>query len=291
MLHKPVLIKEVLRYLDPKPNENFVDCTVGQGGHAKLILEKTNPDGKVLAIDWDEGQIENSKSVLAQFGQRIIFENNSYANLNEILKRLQFKKISGILLDLGYSSWQMEQAGKGFSFLSDEPLDMRYSHQNNLTAKKIINDYSVYELEKIIREFSQERFARQIAREIESHRIKKPIETTQELKSIIEKVVYQKGKISPATRTFQALRIAVNGELENLKSFLPQAIENLESKARLAVISFHSLEDKIVKDFFRQKEKEGMVKILTKKPIEAESEELARNPRARSAKLRVIIKN
>ena len=291
MLHKPVLIKEVLRYLDPKPNENFVDCTVGQGGHAKLILEKTNPDGKVLAIDWDEGQIENSKSVLAQFGQRIIFENNSYANLNEILKRLQFKKISGILLDLGYSSWQMEQAGKGFSFLSDEPLDMRYSHQNNLTAKKIINDYSVYELEKIIREFSQERFARQIAREIESHRIKKPIETTQELKSIIEKVVYQKGKISPATRTFQALRIAVNGELENLKSFLPQAIENLESKARLAVISFHSLEDKIVKDFFRQKEKEGMVKILTKKPIEAESEELAQNPRARSAKLRVIIKN
>lgn len=311
-MHTPVLTKEVLKYLSPKPNENFVDCTVGEGGHANLILEKTAPNGRILGIDLDAEQIKKCAENTAIFGNRIILENNSYANLAEIVKKNNFSPVNGILADLGFSSRQIEESGRGFSFSKDEPLDMRYNTKflyspaaagprhgetndqfPNLTAKEIVNNWSEEELERILKEYGEERFARGIAKKIVLARKEKPILTTVELVFVIGEAApywYQRGKIHYATKTFQALRLAVNGELENLEKFLPQAIDILESSGRLAVISFHSLEDRLVKNFFREKAKEGKIKILTKKPVIADGEEIIKNRRARSAKLRAVIK-
>ena len=315
MAHIPVLTKEVLEYLNPKENENFVDCTVGQAGHAKLILEKTGPLGKVLGIDADPEQIENCKELLKDFKDRLILANDSYANLPEILKKENFGKIDGILLDLGVSSWQLEESKKGFSFLKDEPLDMRYDSETlnpktqipklkspcpeagrqtpNLTAEKIINEWPEKEMEKILRECGEEKFSKKIAKNIAEERKTKKIKSTLQLVKIIERSVpksYQYAKIHCATRTFQALRIAVNDELNNLTKVLPEAISVLSSGGRIAIISFHSLEDRIVKNFFKNKENQQVLKILTKKPIIGSSEEIDANPRARSAKLRAAIK-
>lgn len=292
MDHIPVLTKEVLEYLDPKPDENFIDGTVGNGGHANLLLEKTSPFGKLLGIDADVQQITNTRHSTQKYSERIILINDSYAKLQEIAQTVRLKPIHGILLDLGYSSWHMAESGKGFSFLKNEPLDMRYG-SSQLTAAIIVNEYKEGQIEKIIKEYGEEKFARQIAKAIVRHRRGEKIESTFELKKIIEETVGQKYKgerIHCATRTFQALRIAVNGELENLEEVLPQAIEMLAPGGRLAVISFHSLEDRIVKHFFQQKEKEGIITILTKKPIMAGEDELLINSRSRSAKLRAIQK-
>ena len=296
MLHIPVLTKEVLELLDPKENENFIDCTVGQGGHTVLILEKNKPNGKVLGIDLDPDQIESCKLIIKD--SRLILVNDSYANLKEIIERNNFGPVSGILLDLGMSSAQLEGTQKGFSFQKDETLDMRYSTAQTLTAKIIVNEYSKEELEKILQEYGEERFARKIAEKIIEGRKIKRIESTLQLVEIIKKAGYplagrsrfSHSKIHCATRTFQALRIAVNDELENLKSVLPQAVSILSSGGRIVVISFHSLEDRIVKNFFKEKDKEGVIKILTKKPLMAEDGELILNPRSRSAKLRALIK-
>lgn len=291
--HKPVLVKEVLQYLAPKSNENMIDGTVGEGGHAQLILEKTGPDGKMLGIDWDETQIENSKNNLAEFGGRAAVVEGSYKDIKEIATAAQFEEVQGILLDVGYSSWQIEGLRKGFSFSKDEALDMRYSMKNPLTVAEIINQWPEKELEKIIEEYGEEKFARQIAKKIAETREDKKIETTFELKEIIGQAIpgkFQHGGIHYATRTFQALRIAVNGELDNLEQALPKALDMLEPGGRLVVISFHSLEDRIVKNFFRDKAQQGSATILTKKPIEATEEETSQNPRSRSAKLRAIIK-
>lgn len=289
-MHIPVLPKEVLEYLNPKSNENFIDCTVGHGGHAKLILEKIGPEGKVLGIDQDSEQI---KICEAEIKERIILINSSYINLKEIVQKNNFKP-NGILLDLGMSSWHLDDSGRGFAFMKNEPLDMRYDAKNNeLTARQIINSWSENDIEGILREYGEERLSRRIAKAIiEARRIKK-IEATADLIEVIKKVVpggYEKGRINFATRTFQALRIAVNQELENLKNVLPQAIEVLKPEGRLVIISFHSLEDRIVKNFFREQSKEGTIKILTKKPITASLEEIQSNHRSRSAKLRAIIK-
>lgn len=292
MDHIPVLTKEVLEYLDPKPDENFIDGTVGNGGHANLLLEKTSPFGKLLGIDADVQQITNTRHSTQKYSERIILINDSYAKLQEIAQTVRLKPIHGILLDLGYSSWHMAESGKGFSFLKNEPLDMRYG-SSQLTAAIIVNEYKEGQIEKIIKEYGEEKFARQISKAIVRHRRGEKIESTFELKKIIEETVGQKYKgerIHCATRTFQALRIAVNGELENLEEVLPQAIEMLAPGGRLAVISFHSLEDRIVKHFFQQKEKEGIITILTKKPIMAGEDELLINSRSRSAKLRAIQK-
>ncbi len=277
-MHIPVLLNEVIEYLDPKPNENFVDCTVGQGGHAMAILEKTAPSGKVLGIDLDKDKIASIKN------DRLILVNNNFANLKNILESNSFKQVDGILLDLGFSSEQLE--GRGLSFLRDEPLDMRLGQDIELTAKQIVNDWSEQEIEKIIREYGEEKFSKKIAKLIVQSR---PLATTTELASVIAKVV-KFSKINPATRTFQALRIAVNGELDNLEKVLPDALLALKTGGRLAVISFHSLEDRIVKNFFKDKAKENLLKILTNKPITATSLELSQNPRSRSAKLRVATK-
>jgi len=314
MIHRPVLQKEVLKYLDPKTNENFIDATLGEGGHAKLILEKNGPKGKLLGIDQDPKQIANSKWLIDNFGKRVMLVNNSYINLKKIVEEKKFRPVNGILLDLGMSSWQLEESGRGFSFLKDEPLDMRYGTerqmangkwQNSLTAEEIVNKWPEEEIKKVLEEYGEEKFAKGITEQIIRERKTKPIRTTTQLIEIIKRAVpfkYQHGRIPRsrtfgslrgrhcATRTFQALRIAVNDELNNLRKVSPQLIEILNSNGRLVIISFHSLEDRIVKNFLKDKTKEKIIKILTKKPITASPEEIKENPRARLAKLRAAIK-
>lgn len=292
-MHLPVLQKEVLEYLDPKPNQNFIDCTIGEGGHSLAILEKTSPNGKVLGIDQDQEQIENCRARMANFKKRLILVCDNFANLKEIVKKKNFGNVSGILFDLGMSSWHLEKSGRGFSFLKNEPLDMRYNLQNPLTAEKILNEWSIGEIEKILKIYSQEKFAKKIAKKIGEIRKIKKIKSTFQLVEIIKKVIprrYQRKKIHPATKTFQALRIATNNELENLEKVLPQALEVLKKGGRLVIISFHSLEDRIVKKFFKEEFKKGCLKILTKKPISPTKEEILFNPHSRSAKLRASIK-
>ncbi len=290
-MHIPVLQKEVIQNLDPKPNENFIDCTAGFGGHTAAILEKNGPNGKVLGIDCDKEVISLLKSQTTKFKDRLILVNDSFTNLKEIAKK--FHSISGVLFDLGMSSWHMEGSGRGFSFLKSEPLDMRYDTNNPLTAEKIVNYWSESEMEKILKEYGEERFARIIAEEIINERKIYPIKSTSQLVKIIQKAVpfrYQRQKIHFATRTFQALRIAVNDELNNLKKALPQAVEILNPQGRMVVISFHSLEDGIVKKFLKEKSKENILQILTKKPTRPARGEIIINPRSRSAKLRAAIK-
>ena len=291
-MHIPVLQNEVLKYLDPKPNQNFIDATIGEGGHAISILERTSPNGKLLGIDWSPEIIENCKLKIQNVKKRITLVCDNFVNLKEIVKRERFLAVSGILFDLGMSSWHLEESGRGFSFLKNEPLDMRYSPQNPLTAEKIVNYWSKPEMEKILEEYGEERFAKKIAEEIIEARQSKPIKTTSQLVEIIKKAVlsrYRHQKIHFATRTFQALRITVNDELNNLEKALPQTLEILKPGGRLVVISFHSLEDRIVKNFYRDSSPEKL-KILTKKPIRPTPEEIKINPRARSAKLRAAIK-
>lgn len=290
-MHIPVLKKEVLEYLDPKENENFIDCTVGHGGHAKSILERTSPAGKVLGIDSDSKQIEICRSQLKEFKERIILVSSSYTKIKEIVGKNKFKA-DGVLLDLGMSSWHLENSERGFSFLKDEPLDMRYDAEaNNLTAEEIINSWSQKEIETILKGYGEERSAKEISQKIIEERKKRLIKTTFQLVEVIRKAVpFQHERIHFATKTFQALRIAVNGELDNLKEVLPKAVDVLEKNGRIVIISFHSLEDKIVKSFLKEKVKEGELKILTKKPIAPSFEEIKTNPRSRSAKLRAAIK-
>ena len=286
-MHLSVLKNEVIEYLDPKPNENFIDCTFGEGGHAIEILKRNGPRGKVLGIEIDRKLFEISKERFKGL-KRLILVCDSYSNLKEIVKKEKFRKVSGVLFDLGLSSWHLEESKRGFTFRKNEPLIMSYS-QNGKTAKDLINELSEKEICEILRKYGEERFAKKIAKEIVKERERKPIETTFQLVEIIKKATpiwYQRRKIHFATKTFQALRIAVNAELENLQKALPQALEILEKGGRLVVISFHSLEDKIVKNFFKESEKEKQIKILTKKPISPSRLEIKLNPRARSAKLR-----
>jgi len=286
-MHIPVLKKEVLQYLNPKPNENFIDCTINGGGHTYTILEKIKPNGKVLGIELDKDifyKLSLSKT------DRLVLTNDSYTNLKKIVEKYKFGLISGILFDLGMSSWHLEESGRGFTFLKDEPLDMRYSLENDLTAEEIINNYSQEKIEKILKEYGEERFAKRIAKKIIQTRPRK-IKSTFQLVEIIKKAVPGKRtKIHPATRTFQALRIAVNDELNNLKKALFQAVKVLEKGGRIVIISFHSLEDRIVKNFFKEEAKKGSLRILTKKPVIPSQEEIKINRRSRSAKLRAATK-
>ena len=289
-MHVPVLTKELIELLEPRASQNFIDCTVGSGGHTKAILEKTAPRGKVLAIDQDIESIKIAKKTLRNSHSRVTFIQGNFADLSEIARKEKFRKVKGIIFDLGYSSDQLQEGGKGLSFQKTEPLDMRYDAQIQKTAAKIINYASRQELERILKEYGEEKFARQIAETIVQKRRDKQINTTTELVNIIEEAVpgfYKREKIHPATRTFQALRIAVNKELENLKLALPQALEIVEPGGRIGVISFHSLEDRIVKRFFQGTDN---IEIITKKPIIPSEEEISENPRSRSAKLRIAEK-
>jgi len=296
-MHIPVLVEEVIKYLDPQPGENFIDGTCGAAGHALAILEKNYPDGKVMCFDWDSESLDRAKKIVAdkdgKLLERTIFINDSYANLKKSIIENNFNSVNGILLDLGFSSDQLEASGRGFSFLKDEPLDMRYSLANNLPAREIINHWQKDEIEKILKEYGEEPWARKISEAIISFRKVKIILTTKELLGVISAAIPQKfqhARIHFATRTFQALRIAVNDELGNLQRFLPEAIDILASGGRIAVISFHSLEDRIVKNFFRESAKAGQGKVLTKKPIIAGEAEVQINLRSRSAKLRIFKK-
>ena len=291
-MHIPVLQKEVLKYLDPKPNQNFIDATLGEAGHALAILERNGPKGKVLGIDRDPEMIERVKSK-AGSAKRLISVCGNFANLKEIVRNEKFSKVSGILFDLGMTSWHLEESGRGFSFQKQEPLDMRYDSQNQLTAEKIVNYWSGFEIERILAEYGEEQFSKQIAKEIIESRKIKPIETTSRLVEVVRGAApswYQRQRIHFATKTFQALRIAVNDELGALKSALPQATDIILKGGRIAVISFHSLEDRIVKNFFKEKLSMSALEILTKKPITPSFEEIKSNPRSRSAKLRVASK-
>jgi 16S rRNA (cytosine1402-N4)-methyltransferase len=283
---------EVIRFLDPKPGEDFVDCTVGLGGHALAVLERTKPSGRVLGIDADPTILERFRRKVedTDYEKRLVLVCDNFANLSEIVEKYAFRRVSGVLFDLGLSSWHLEESGRGFSFLRNEPLDMRYSPENPLTAEAIVNFWSLRDLWRILRVYGQERFSRRIAEEIVRSR---PLRTTVDLVMAVERATpswYHRGRIHFATKTFQALRIAVNNELENLEKALPQALDIMGKGGRLVVIAFHSLEDRIVKNFLKEKAREGAVKILTKKPVRPSRAEVAENPRARSARLRAALK-
>lgn len=287
-VHKPVLFKEVLEYLNPTVNQNFIDATFGGGGHGLAILEKIKPRGKLLAIDanGDVAELITNK-------KNIIFVNENFVNVDKIVKNFFPHQVNGVLLDLGLSSDELEQSGRGFSFLKDEPLDMRFDVRQSLTAKEIVNCYSLEKIIDIFKKFGEEPASRKIAELIVKQRKNHKITTTRELVSLILMAKNNhKKRIHPATKIFQALRIAVNDELRSLTFFLPRAWEVLVPGARLAVISFHGLEDRIVKNYFRFliSQDKPLIKILTKKPIVASEKEINDNPRARSAKLRVIEK-
>ncbi len=283
-MHIPVLLNEVIDLLNPEPNKNYIDCTLSSGGHTKEILKRNGPEGKVLGIEIDKEIFEKTIK-----DNRLIAVNDSYINLEKIIEEKSFDHVSGILFDVGMSSYHVDSSKRGFSFNKDEPLIMNYNE--GITAEEILNDYKEEEIEKILREYGEEKFSRKIAKKIcEERKIRRIISTLQ-LVRIIESAIKPKySKIHFATRTFQALRIKANDELGNIENSLPQALKVLEVGGKMLIISFHSLEDRIVKNFMKEKENKGELKILTKKPITPSEEEILSNPRSRSSKLRVAIK-
>lgn len=287
-MHIPVLLKEVLEYLDPKPNQNFIDATVGDGGHAKEVLKLTAPYGKFLAIDRDQDSIIRARINLEKFGKRVLFINDSFGNLKKIVEENKVKPICGILFDFGMSSSQLEDSGRGFSFQKNEILDMRYGTKIPITAEDIVNNYSERELEEIFRKWGEEPKARLIAKAIVEARKWKRIKTTKELLDVIGKTVRRRSRLHPATLIFQALRIETNQEFKEIERALLAIPKLLKKGGRAAFISFHSLEDRLIKNWVKDLNKKGIIKILNKKPIMASAEEIKINPRSRSAKLRAI---
>ena len=284
--HEPVLLKEVIGYLNIKPGRKYIDATVGGGGHSKAILKL---DGQLLAIDCDPEAIEAARERLSTACPDASWRltQGNFKDLTKIAGKYGFEKIDGVLFDLGVSSYQLETPQRGFSFNLEGPLDMRMDPSLEVTAADLVNGLNKGELEELFKKFAQEYFARRIAEAIINARRLKPIKTIGQLVEIIENAVPRRGRLHPATKVFQALRIAVNDELNNLKAALPQAMALLNPGGRLTVISFHSGEDRIVKQFLRHQAKEGKLRLITKKPIRVSAEELSANPRSRSAKLRV----
>ncbi len=301
--HQPVLYKEIIHALQPQTGGHYVDGTLGAGGHARGILEASAPDGQLLGLDVDPQALAIARETLAPYEHRIHLVQASYTTLSEQLKKLQWDSVDGIVLDLGASSMQFDTPERGFSFQNDAPLDMRFGPHATQTAADIVNSYSERELADLIYEYGEDRDSRKIARAIVN---KRPLHTTRELVAAIEAVSPRRGdRVHPATKTFQALRIAVNEELSSIESVLPEAVAGLRSGGRLAVISFHSLEDRIVKEFFRSQskdlinppyeriyevERKAIIKEVNRKPITPSDEEIKDNPRARSAKLRIAEK-
>ena len=303
MQHTPVLYQAVIDLLKPVPGGRYIDGTLGAGGHTKGLLIGSSPDGQVAGFDRDPQALELAKDNLTEFGDRVIFIKDSYKNFRPHLNNLDWQNVDGILLDLGISSMQLDTPERGFSFRGDGPLDMRFDPDQPLTAADLVNELSREELANIIFTYGEEKLARRIANAIIANR---PLVGTKDLAQIVKKVARNpKSRIHPATRTFQALRIAVNQELDALEAFLPKALESLNSGGRLAIIAFHSLEDRIVKQFFRMESKDcicppafpvcvcdhkAQLKELSRRPIRPEEDEIERNPRARSAKMRVAEK-
>jgi len=288
--HVPVMFNEILEYLKPSSEAVFVDGTLGLGGHAEAILRLIGPAGRLIGIDRDERSLRQAQERLAPFSQQCAFIHDDFRNVDTVLRRLEIPSVDGILLDLGVSSFQLDDPQRGFSLRFDGPLDMRLDQDSPISAYDLVNSLSEKELSAIIKDYGQERWHSRIARYLVSERVKHPIETTQELREIILRAIpYRnyKEKIHPATRTFQAFRIAVNRELEALEVALDRCVASLKPNGRIAVIAFHSLEDKIVKEKFRSMARAGQVRLLVKKPLRPSEQESTQNPRARSARLRI----
>lgn len=301
------MVKEVISYLNPRPNQNFIDCTVGGGGHAEAILRLTSPAGKLLGLDWDPTAIARAKERLRPFGRRAELVNASYVKLKQIVYDKKFFPINGILLDFGLSSDQLQNSSRGFSFQVNEPLDMRYCPaENDVTAASILNEWPEEKLIEILKNNADERQAKKIAEAIVVYRQKQRLATTLELVSLIMKVASgRKSRIHPATKTFQALRMAVNKEIENIQFVLKEILEILPPGGRIAVITFHSVEDRAVKEFFKRENAaclcppeipicrcghQKRIKIINKKAITPALEEIEKNFRSRSAQLRIAEK-
>lgn len=282
-IHISVLPTEVLSLLDPQPGETFIDCTVGVGGHSRAIAEKAGPSGKLIGLDQDPGMLEMAKKRLDGLPVTLLHQN--FEDLSVILQELQISQVDGILADLGFCSDQMANPQRGFSFQTDGPLDMRLDPTRGLPASALVQRLHERELADIFWRYGEERFSRRIARKMVETRKQSPITTTGELADLVRSCVPRgKGGIDPATRVFQALRIAVNDELGALERLLEQAPSLLKPGGRIGIISFHSLEDRLVKRAFRNRD---LYEELTRKPVVASDDETARNPRSRSAKLRV----
>jgi len=292
MPHVPVLANEIIRFFEPRSGRNFVDCTVGEGGHAEILLAHAAPDGIVLGIDRDRTILDRAEKNLERFGERIILVRDTYAHLAEIIATYELKNIHGILFDLGISSYHVEESGAGFSFRSDEPLDMRFNRESDdPTASEILKTWDEQQLQWLFTTFGEEQYAAAIARTIiDARKNGKILATSADLAGLVASVKRGGGATHPATQVFQALRIVVNKELEQLGDALPDAVKFLESGGRIAIISYHSLEDRLVKHFFINEEQEKRMKIITEKPIAPSPIEQKENPRSRSAKLRVAEK-
>lgn len=303
-MHESVLIKEVVDLLVVKQGGTYIDGTLGNGGHAEAILEKTGAGGFVLGIDQDKQALKRAGTRLKEYGERVCLVHGNYADMAEIALEKRIGPVDGVLLDLGVSSEQLDEGERGFSFMKDGPLDMRMNATGGgKTAADLVNDLPEEELCKIFREFGEERMAGQVVRAIARERAKAPISTTGLLAGIVERALGgRRGRVHPATRTFQALRIAVNDELGVLEKGLESGLRLLAQNGRMAVISFHSLEDRIVKRFFARHAgrweslqaggrrwigESPVMRIVTRKPVGPSDEEMSRNPRSRSSKLRV----
>jgi 16S rRNA (cytosine1402-N4)-methyltransferase len=306
--HKPVLLDEVVQHLCCTPSKLFVDATVGGGGHARAILDKTAPDGRLIGIDWDEIALAKARLNLRSYSERLLLVRDNFAQMGSILDRLQIQAVDGILLDLGLSSFQVDVATRGFSFSLPGPLDMRMDTRTQTTAADLINTSTEEQLADLIRNFGEERWSRNIARNIVRARAEAAIHTTERLAEVVTAAIppgKRSKKRHPATRTFQALRMAVNQELDNLRTFLLSALDWMRPGARLAIISFHSLEDRLVKQTFSNWARtcrcpthlpvcncEGgpLARLVFRKPLVPSSDEIEGNPRARSGRLRLVEK-
>jgi len=302
--HQPVMVDEVISYLITIPEGIYVDGTVGTGGHSLEICKRIAPKGELICLDIDRSSIRLAKERLSPFGERVKIIKESYVALDKVLKRIGIDKVNGILLDLGVSSYQLESSGRGFSFIKDEPLDMRMDEDRGATASELINNISIEKLQELLWVYAQERWAKLIARAIVEERRKGPIASSRQLAILIETTIparYRPRKRHPATKTFQALRIAVNRELQNIADFLEECPSLLVKGGRAVVISYHSLEDRLVKQAFHQRGKDNisprklpvfpdtsppLMKALRKKGLRPSQAEINVNPRARSAIMR-----
>jgi 16S rRNA (cytosine1402-N4)-methyltransferase len=304
--HTPVLIQESMGLLKPRSGERYLDGTLGGGGHTEQILLRSSPDGRVLGLDWDEDAVRAARQRLSRFGDRLTVLQANFQQAKIILTNMNWSQVDGVVLDLGVSSHQFDAAERGFSFQSSAPLDMRMDRRQRLTAREIVNTFPEAEISRIITEYGEDPRARRIAAMITAERQDRAIETTTDLARIIGRVKGRRSRAHhPATQTFQALRIAVNRELDNLKEFLEHGYEILHPGGRMVIISFHSLEDRLVKTAFRKWSQKCLcppramkcecgwsqkVQRLTRKPIIASAEEVRANPRARAAKLRAVVR-
>lgn len=284
IIHVPVMVREVIGILSPRLGGLYIDATVGTGGHTLEILKYIGPEGRVLGIDRDAETLDIARQRIDD--NRVILRKGLFSEMREIAKDEGIAEVDGLLFDFGFSLLQVKDMERAFSFFSDYPLDMRMDRSKGITAEEIVNTYPASELERILREYGEERLANRIAKAIISRRRRERIKTCKELADIVDRVYGRRGRIHPATKTFQALRIAVNDEINEIKAGLKNAIDLLKKGGRLCVISYHSIEDRMVKNFMKDSEKEGILRILTKKPQIPRYEEVISNPASRSAKLR-----